>query len=287
MSQDKTKYITELLKIYRLAGYSIEQLPILCGTSSAAIQSYFFGQKEEVNDELNDRIYNKVMSLYPELRPMVIKQIGDYEFDSQYRFTSAPARKIFFTSDLHFGHPNIINHDNRPFASVEEMDKEMIARWNAKVRPTDLVYILGDFMWKTRNGSAAELVQQLNGEKILVRGNHDQFITKKGTENLFVKVADYLDIDVQLENGKTKTLILSHYFIPFYNKHARGAIHLHGHSHVSQEAIDEELMAKEIHAKGYQHKSYNVGCMYWGYAPVTLNEILTARTVSTEEEPLE
>lgn len=46
--------------------------------------------------------------------------------------------KIFFTSDLHFGHKNIIRYDNRPFLSVEEMDAEIVRRWNAKVSPDDL-----------------------------------------------------------------------------------------------------------------------------------------------------
>lgn len=50
--------------------------------------------------------------------------------------------KYFFTSDFHFGHKNIIRYDNRPFLSVEEMDAEIVRRWNAKVSPDDIVYIL-------------------------------------------------------------------------------------------------------------------------------------------------
>ena len=59
--------------------------------------------------------------------------------------------KVFFTGDLHFGHENIIKLDSRPFKSVEEMDAELIHRWNNKVAPGDLVYVLGDMIWKTRN----------------------------------------------------------------------------------------------------------------------------------------
>lgn len=62
--------------------------------------------------------------------------------------------KIYFTSDNHFGHERVIGFDNRPFASVEEMDAEMIRRWNAKVGKGDLVYFLGDMIWKTRNDDA-------------------------------------------------------------------------------------------------------------------------------------
>lgn len=62
--------------------------------------------------------------------------------------------KIYFTSDLHFGHENVIRFDDRPFASVEEMDAELIRRWNAKVDRGDLVYVLGDMIWKTKNDEA-------------------------------------------------------------------------------------------------------------------------------------
>ena len=55
--------------------------------------------------------------------------------------------KIFFTSDLHFGHKNIIRFDNRPFSTVEEMDEALIRNWNAKVSDEDTVYVLGDISW--------------------------------------------------------------------------------------------------------------------------------------------
>lgn len=52
---------------------------------------------------------------------------------------------VFFTADPHFGHTNIIRYENRPFASAEEMDQELIRRWNETVSPEDTVYLLGDF----------------------------------------------------------------------------------------------------------------------------------------------
>ena len=55
--------------------------------------------------------------------------------------------KIFFTSDLHFGHANIIKYDSRPFNSISHMDEELIKRWNESVSPNDTVYILGDISW--------------------------------------------------------------------------------------------------------------------------------------------
>ena len=55
-------------------------------------------------------------------------------------------QKIFFTSDLHFGHENVLKMDNRPFKTVDEMDAELIKRWNKKVNKGDIVYVLGDFI---------------------------------------------------------------------------------------------------------------------------------------------
>ena len=84
--------------------------------------------------------------------------------------------KVLFTSDLHFGHENVIRFDGRPFSTVEEMDNELIRRWNEKVAPGDLVYVLGDFIWKSRNDDAAELIRSLQGQIILIKGNHDRFL---------------------------------------------------------------------------------------------------------------
>lgn len=85
-------------------------------------------------------------------------------------------RKVFFTADMHFGHENVISFDKRPFETVEEMDEELIRRWNAKVDKGDLVYVLGDMIWKTRNGDAEALIRSLNGQIILIKGNHDRFL---------------------------------------------------------------------------------------------------------------
>ena len=55
--------------------------------------------------------------------------------------------EVYLTSDLHFGHKNIIKYENRNYNTVEEMDEDFIKKWNNKVNNNDLVYILGDFSW--------------------------------------------------------------------------------------------------------------------------------------------
>ena len=182
--------------------------------------------------------------------------------------------KIYFTSDNHFGHERVIRFDNRPFASVEEMDAEMIRRWNAKVGKGDLVYVLGDMIWKTRNDDAPSLIKSLNGQIILIKGNHDRFLHNAKAKSALAGIKDYEDICVTLEDGTKKRCILSHYFIPMYNGHRYQAIHLHGHSHFTDEADVEIDIAKKLSELGIRTEIYNVGCMYWNYEPVTLDEII-------------
>lgn len=182
--------------------------------------------------------------------------------------------KVFFTGDLHFGHENALVFDKRPFKTVEEMDAELVRRWNAKVGKGDLVYVLGDMIWKTRNDDAPTLIKSLNGQIILIKGNHDRFLHNAKAKEVFVGIKDYDDICVTLEDGTVRRCILSHYFIPMYNGHRHNAIHLHAHSHCSEEADCEIEFANYLNKIGCRNEIYNVGCMYWNYEPVTLDEIL-------------
>src|SRR4051812_25435002 len=81
--------------------------------------------------------------------------------------------QIFFTSDHHFGHANIIRYSERPFADVEEMNESLITNWNAVVGENDVVYHLGD-IFMTPLPAAKAIRRQLNGRIRLIRGNHDK-----------------------------------------------------------------------------------------------------------------
>ena len=76
---------------------------------------------------------------------------------------------IFFTSDFHFNHANIIKYAKRPFASVAEMNREMVRRYNSVVSDMDTVYILGDIAF----GRDLDFAARLRGRKLLLAGNHD------------------------------------------------------------------------------------------------------------------
>jgi len=84
-------------------------------------------------------------------------------------------KRIWAISDTHFGHDNIISKFIfRPFKSTEEMNEHLISTWNKHVKPRDLVLVLGDVFWKHKTAKAEALLQSLNGDKILVLGNHDK-----------------------------------------------------------------------------------------------------------------
>lgn len=82
--------------------------------------------------------------------------------------------KFFTLSDTHFGHAKIIDYCNRPFSSVEEMDEAMIKNWNETVSNNDTVLHLGDFGLGNKE-YIASIVKRLNGKKILILGNHDNW----------------------------------------------------------------------------------------------------------------
>jgi calcineurin-like phosphoesterase family protein len=88
------------------------------------------------------------------------------------------SKSIFFISDTHFGHANMLEFTNydgsrlRPFDSIEELDELMIQNWNERVKPTDKIYHLGDVVYRCKNRD--QIMSRLNGEKVLIKGNHDR-----------------------------------------------------------------------------------------------------------------
>ena len=134
------------------------------------------------------------------------------------------------TSDLHFGHKNIMSFcpDSRArFRNdLNYMNEQMVKEWNDLIDPEDTVYILGDVAFMS-GSDAAKMVMRLNGVKILVRGNHDRkTLMDVNFRNAFAEVHEYLDINY---NG-TK-VVMFHYPIAEWDQMHRGAVHLHGHLH--------------------------------------------------------
>jgi calcineurin-like phosphoesterase family protein len=176
---------------------------------------------------------------------------------------------IFFTSDTHFGHANIIKYSHRPFESVEQMDEALIENWNSRVRGEDVVYHLGDFAF-AKYDRILQILSRLNGQKHLLRGNHDGELDKAMQYRIDsgwdIRVAEYLNYK-ELKIGK-QHIVLSHYPFERWNRSHFGAWHLHGHEHGSLEDRHDILrMDVGVDAVGTWLAPH------FTYAPISLDEV--------------
>ena len=181
--------------------------------------------------------------------------------------------KKLYISDLHFFHSNVIKFDNRPYSTVEEMTECIIENWNSAVRNDDHVYVLGDMFWRNSH-EATKVLDRLNGNIHLITGNHDR-IRSSEFKKRFVEITDYKKMTDTI-CGKVRSVILSHYYMPFYDTHYYEGILLHGHSHMTKESEYERYISQMLYDKGFPIEVYNVGCMYpyINYTPKTLEQIV-------------
>jgi len=186
----------------------------------------------------------------------------------------------YYTSDLHLGQDSILQtgrFKERPFNTQEEMWRVMIDNWNEKVKKSDDVYILGDIGGYTLDQMRIEVIDKLRGRKHLILGNHDML--SPDIKRRFVEIANYKEI-TDKSSGKSVKLVLSHYPILIWNEMFNGRVLLYGHLHNTR---DEYLFQKALleynkdrcGAFGIEKDAaaYNVGCMLWGYAPMSYEEI--------------
>ena len=114
---------------------------------------------------------------------------------------------IFFYSDPHFGHLNVIKFCKRPFKSIEHMTESLIKSWNEVVGRNDVTYVLGDIFFYLSDAQRKSIINRLNGRKILIKGNHDKGNTLSKRYNWgFHAVVE--EADIYIANQRVK---LSHY----------------------------------------------------------------------------
>lgn len=130
----------------------------------------------------------------------------------------------FFGADFHFNHTNIIKYCNRPFSSLEEMNQTLIDNWNKKVTNKDTVYVIGDFCLG-RASDYGSIRKQLNGNIVLITGDHDKIIRNAPDFNLKLKTPYF-----EFKKNKHK-IILFHWCIRSWAKSHFNSWHLYGHSH--------------------------------------------------------
>ena len=178
--------------------------------------------------------------------------------------------KIWFTSDTHFGHQNILRFCERPFVSVEEMDNTIIERWNLKVGKDDIVFHLGDFAFAT-NKRWQDLISLLNGKIYLILGNHD--ITRwPGTYTM--QLFDRVENQMMLKIDNKYKVYLNHFPFLCYDGTYRNpedcTIQLHGHVHERTGGIGKDDQRLQYRFP-YQ---YDVGVDNNNFYPISWEEIL-------------
>jgi calcineurin-like phosphoesterase family protein len=170
---------------------------------------------------------------------------------------------LFFTSDTHFGHENIIKTCDRPFRSVAEMDEALIARWNEAIGRRDTVYHLGDFCFRSSR-DAKSYLDRLNGEIHLIAGNHDD-------ETLANHAGHFASVSLIREiRADGRRIVLCHYPMREWQGSWRGAWHFFGHVHGR---LNHEPL-------GY---SLDVGADSHDFRPWSLDEV--ARVFETRQNP--
>jgi calcineurin-like phosphoesterase family protein len=160
---------------------------------------------------------------------------------------------IWFCSDHHFGHANIVKLCNRPYDDVIQMEKDLVLRHNAVVRPGEVVYFIGDIVWDKRS---MDILPSLHGVHRFVLGGHDlKFFAARTPGALIPGVRKYEIWEVDIEG---QPLVLCHFPLREWNRSHYGAWHLHGH----------------CHGRGAEPRNcLDVSVDAWDFYPVSLTQI--------------
>lgn len=171
---------------------------------------------------------------------------------------------IFFISDLHFGHTNILKA-RLQFKNTSDMDEYLINMWNETVNDDDEVYILGDFAYKNAK-HISYYIYRLKGHKHLILGNHDEYWVKNTCDiKMWFETIDMLKT-IEYKDIK---LTLCHYPMLEWNESNKETSYMiHGHIHDNKNDIAYEIIRKHL------PKLLNCGADINGYKPVTFEELV-------------
>lgn len=178
--------------------------------------------------------------------------------------------KVFVTSDLHFGHDNIIKYCNRPFRNAEEMGEHIIKEWNRRVSDEDTVYLLGDVAMGPKSSNIHYVISRLSrlkGTITVVLGNHDMPVPKFKNKGLIAALSESQVNNVFIAAGLYSHIaevdgeyfFMSHF--PDSTDRPSNAIHLHGHAHT-------EFASSNI-TQSLRDRKFDIGVDMYG-GPVQL-----------------
>jgi calcineurin-like phosphoesterase family protein len=178
--------------------------------------------------------------------------------------------KYFVTSDFHFGHGNIIKYCRRPFRDLAHMNDRLKHNYNERVKPEDTCFILGDFCFRNSAGGNqgegtptkwSEYFNQLNGNKVLIRGNHD---TNNSVKSIMENaVINYAGLRIGMVHDPADFLESTEFNRVDFN--------LCGHVH--------QNWRHQWRGHSMQHLIINVGVDVWKFYPITLDEVLKYRVL--------
>lgn len=172
--------------------------------------------------------------------------------------------RLFFTGDQHLDHDNIIRFSERPFRDLDTMNDTIIHNWNSRVKPDDDVINLGDFSYRARKVRPQVFLNMLNGNKVLVRGNHDK------NNGLNIKIESLV-----VKNGPDKIFCVHNPRMVNIDYEVNFVGHVH-----------QNWKYKKIEWEGLPNKNIliNVGVDVWKFYPVEMQEIM-AFIAKIKDEP--
>lgn len=176
---------------------------------------------------------------------------------------------IYFISDMHFFHNNIINFAKRPFRNEKDMSDALIKNWNNKVSNNDGVYILGDmFVSRKDKEKIKEVLEKLNGKKYLILGNHDSVWINAYPEfkSYFKEISEKKKIHFK-NNEKYISVIMTHHPMLEWDGYYKGHYHIFGHIHNKKDQPQLSYLKK-------QDMMFNACVEVNNYEPVNFNELV-------------
>jgi calcineurin-like phosphoesterase family protein len=185
---------------------------------------------------------------------------------------------IYFTSDLHIWHANVIKYCTRPYSSVEEMNEMLVKNWNDTVGPDDTVYCLGDFSMAAR--PVETFTPRLNGTKYLIPGNHDfchsyhKKSRKEGNRAEWKKKYEewgWIVLPEQLTYDIPGVAIVNLCHLPYDLAEFEGS-----DKYLKWRPNDDGrwLLCGHVHEKWkIKGRMINVGVDVWDYKPIPITEI--------------
>lgn len=186
------------------------------------------------------------------------------------RIKNTDKSKLFFISDPHFHHTNVIEYCNRPWGDIKTHDEALVQNWNRVVPKDGEVICGGDFIWTGNIDWIKSIVEKLNGKIHLILGNHDyqNKLDREIFKSIFASVSDMIYLQVKDEDTSSghMNFIISHYPMMYWR---RGYYHLHGHVHSGERSTASEKVP-------FHPMRYDIGVDNNNYRPISyyeLNEI--------------